>query len=323
MADVMAKNNLGEHQHAIQQPPGWGMVYSVASQAQQASDPARPQDGAQATIEMQEMMKAIRILEKAKSARGKSINEPRFPPPKVNQSKLNIHRQARAPPQFVQRPSHPTPAPSLPSSGAHSQQAQVSMGVPCQNMPIHHSGMGPTQAMQVPHTHFQHPAAPAAKWPSNAPGTAVATQPMQAKHGGGRAGVGQSVAMRQPMVMPQNPLQQHGPPCNDAFYGDLGLGTDDDESMDDDALFAAVDAVESAQAAHPGQAAPSGCGPAAGLPTQPYNMPQVHGQTFESAIGGGRPTSQTQQFVAPAFAGVCRIGTMLGGNTTVTSMTLL
>lgn len=41
MVAVMSRHNLGEHKHAMQQPLGWGMVYSIADPEQQTSSAAR------------------------------------------------------------------------------------------------------------------------------------------------------------------------------------------------------------------------------------------------------------------------------------------
>lgn len=167
-------------------------------------------------------------------------------------------------------------------------------------------GLAQTYAMPTHDRQYHHPTAPSGPWPSNVDSASVPTQPVPT-YCGSRVNVGTGQAV--PMA---NSTPQQSVPISDAFAGDLGLGTDDDDSMDDDALFAALEAVEHAQTGRQGQAALHEPCKDDALPTQRYSAPQVLGQDYMCAPGGARPAPQPQQFAAPSFAGPCHASSICG-----------
>lgn len=167
-------------------------------------------------------------------------------------------------------------------------------GGPCHSMPIQPA---PASAQQTFMPHGQHHSIPqAAQWQNS---NSISAQPVQAFSNGGPI---HHAAMAQPMVypmaVPQGGQHQAFAPTTGKFAEDLELDGDDDDSMDDADLVAAVKAAETAHASrsHAPAAAPS-------IPTQRYSLPRPQGQGFASAGHAGMVTQQARQYNPPARTG--------------------
>lgn len=159
----------------------------------------------------------------------------------------------------------------------------------------HQSAYGPPftgQPMHLVPVQSQWPAVVSAPWQPSAPTMSIPTQQVTSFPGSRQLDQrmpGQPAAMRSQGL-------QRGAPITDAFAGDLGLGSDDDDSMDDEALCAAVAAAECEHVAEKL------------LPTQRYHATTGLGTGFMSAPVR---TAVARQSAAPSMTGLYHTSTLV------------